>query len=425
MKRPARTAIALIWIATLALAFQMGMKKRPEQAEEPVAVPRTGHSTQRVKNLAVPSRRASADKAATGKIDTYMRKRQTKREADRNDTPVNSWPQDLPDAVSDALDNSDPIERMSAFTDALKRLDASSVQAVLAAFEERPGDHTDDQEFSMFLFAWARIDGAAAMGYIEEHMEGWQSYRTAYAAMSGWASTDPADAEAWAREQHEGPDNPYLVGVVNGVAKTDLNRATEITQSLPYGRIRGRAVDVLIEAYFKEGVDTTMNWASNLKEGVLKNGIVSRVAARVARDDPFAAAEWAVTLVEGGERNNAVTSIASTWSRSQPREAANYLVQISDEDLRSKALGKVVERWARSDRAAAGAWLTENKDQPGMDEAIQQYAERLRFKDPVSAMTWAASIKNEASRHTLMERVAEEWMERDPEAARDFLNRTP
>ncbi len=424
MKIPRRTAVALVWIASIALAFQIGMKKRRDLAEDPITTTRTGHSAKTVKNLEGPSRQASADKVATGKIDTYMMKRQTNRGTDRN-TPVNSWPQDLPDAVTDALDNSDPIERMSAFTDALKRLDASNVQAVLEAFEERPGDHTDDHEFSMFLFAWARIDGAAAMDHIDAYSEGWQSFRSAYAAMSGWASTDPASAEAWAREQLDGPDNPYLVGVVNGVAKTDLNKATEITQSLPFGRIRGRAVDVLIDAYFKEGAATTMNWASNLEEGVLKKGIVSRVAARVARDDPFAAAEWAFTLDEGEERNSAVISIASTWSISQPREAVNYLVKITNKNLRSQALGKVVERWARTDRTAAGAWLTENKHQPGMDRAIHQYAEELRFKDPVGAMTWAASIKNEASRHTLMERVAEEWMERDPEAARDFLNRAP
>ncbi|MFT5496850.1 MAG: hypothetical protein ACI9TH_002250 [Kiritimatiellia bacterium] len=430
MKTPAIVAVTMIWLASLVLAFQLGVKKKPQESTIPDVMAGDSSaarplSTPGVTNLKPPSREIQDADTPTSKIESYVQRRQSS-ERDRDEAPEDAYRDvRLPDLITQALDNGDPIERMSIFTEALKRLDASNVDAVLTAFEDRPGDHTDGQEFSMFLFAWARIDGASAMGYIDENMEGWESYRTAYSAMSGWANVNPEEAQTWAREKHEGPDNPYLIGVVNGVAKTDLARATEITESLPFGRIRGKAVDVLIDAYMKEGVDATMSWASNLDEGVLKNGIVSRVAGRVARDDPYAAADWAVTLVAGEERNNAVTSIVSSWSRSKPQEAADYSMNIPDDGLRAKALGEVVERWVRSDSTAVSDWLTQNKDRSGMDMALTEYAERIRFKDPVGAMTWAANIKDETSRHQLMEQVAEEWMERDPEAARDFLNRTP
>jgi hypothetical protein len=427
--------IITAWIATAGVAFYAGSNRSdtsevPEQttpSDELVTgnkAPTTEKSSTGPNFATNPDSQSAGDKPASASSGTISQSNITDLvEKKRREAEVAGFGEKtiIPQTIREALDDSDPISRMSVFTEALQHLGPHNVQEVLQQFKD--AGETNDREFSMFLYAWAKFDGAAAMDYTKQNNQrGWQGMQNSYSAMSGFAAVDPQGAEAWARENFEGQDNPYLIGVINGVAKTDLAHATEITQSLPYGRIRGRAVDTLLDGYFKQGNEAAMAWASNLEEGVLKNGIVSRVTGRLTREDPTLAASFVDTLAPGEERNQASVSLAEGWSRSDPKAAAEWVVRLSDDQVRAKALEESIDNWARRDKEAAGAFLKAQPPGPYLDGAVKEYAERLRFDDPVNALTWAATITNEDSRHKLMERIAEEWSERDPEAAAQFLN---
>ena len=419
------------WAVTLLIAFFIG--KRPGTQLEPVApTPNTpaapvsiapsDTTAKPVKPFLPPVPETKPPVLTRGtvsdsNINEFVERKQS--EADRSAGP--SRPSTA-EAIGDALSDSDPISRMSLFTEALQDLGTHNVQAVLQQFKD--SGNTDGREFGMFLYAWAKFDGAGAMDYTKENNQrGWQGMQSSYSAMSGFAAADVEGAEAWARENFEGQDNPYLIGVINGAAKSDLQKASEITESLPYGRIRGKAVDVLLDAYFKEGNDATINWAANLEEGVLKNGIVSRVTDRLTRDDPQLAAGFVSTLSPGEGQNSASVALAGRWSRTAPAEAAAWAANLGDEGARGDALEETIDNWAKRDRDAAGLFLREQPPGPYLDGAIEEYAERLRFDDPVSALTWAATITGEDARHKLMEQIAEEWSERDPDAAAAFLQK--
>jgi len=419
---------AVLWIATVVGAYLTGKNQTPE-AKTPVNVVSTTVSpSQNVQNATEIIRvKASSDPILKTRASTtdasnmnqlIARKRST---ASDEQLSASSFNRPISEVIRDSLADSDPISRMARFTEALSGLNPNNTQDVLEQFKS--SGNTGGREFSMFLYAWAKIDGPAAMDYNKNnHRRGWADTQNSYSAMSGFAAVDAEGAEQWARENFEGKDNPYLIGVINGVAKTDLQKATDLTYTLPYGRIRGRALDVLIDGYFKQGEQDAMTWASNLESGVLKNGIVSRVTSRLSRTDPNLAADFVTTLESGEERSYASISLADSWSRTDPKAASLWASSIPEDTVRGKALEETVEQWARRDTAEVGQFLESQPDGEYLDGAKKEFAERLRFNDPVEALTWAATLTNEENRHQLMERIAEEWSERDPEAAAAFLN---
>ena len=46
-------------------------------------------------------------------------------------------------------------------------------------------------------------------------------------------------AIAWAKENFDGDDNPFFVGIINGLSESNLVKATDLMTELPYGRVRG------------------------------------------------------------------------------------------------------------------------------------------------------------------------------------------
>ena len=325
--------------------------------------------------------------------------------------------------VTEALEMTDPVERMRLFTSMLADLTAESAPMAMAALDSLPDGYERGRERGLLLYAWAKLDGPSAIEYAQRNGRGWERHRNAYSVLNGWATEDPEAAEAWAREAHDGEDNPYLAGVIAGVAGTDLDKATELTYTLPYGRNRGHAVDALIGGYFRQSPEAAMDWAEQLpeKDLKLKEGIYTRVASKIANIDGYRAAEWVLDSAEGDVLMRALPEVADEWAERNPGEAADWVDRLEDGELKSRAMGEVISEWARKEPAKAADWLNAQPKSELLDRPIERFAWNIRHEDPQTAMVWAGQITGTEQRRKLLENLAADWMKRDPENARQFL----
>jgi len=428
--KPLLFGLALAWLLSFAVAFFLGRTSTPVQTVE---VPGTGET----KTVYVPVAGADGERAAIAA---------TAATAGTDGPPIatsatSSDPTDLPPPtrieyverpptaitrgnVSRVLEDNDPVARMTALTDMLRDLTPESAAVMVESFDNMPEGFDRGWEKNLLLHAWAKIDGPGAIEYASNNRRGgWGGQMSAYSVLSGWATTDPAAAEEWARAKTDNKDNGYLVGVIHGVARNNLQAATDLTYDLPYGRNRGRAVDALVNGYFQKGSAAAANWARNLpgEDERLKAGITTRVVGKLAKSDPLTSADLAMSLPAGESRQNAIEEVADEWSEEDPARTARWVDNIEDNKLRSEAMTEVVGNWARKDAEQTAAWLNSYERTPAMDKPFERFARSIAGENPESAMIWANQISDDKRREDALGRLANDWLKRDPEAARAFL----
>ena len=154
------------------------------------------------------------------------------------------------------LKNTNPVERMRQFMEAVSLMEGDDFKEAFEALSEDMKRGENRREIGLLLYAWAEKDGPAAVGHLEElemGREGWTLYQS---ALSAWGGTDSAAAAEWALKKHEGKDNNenyYMVGVINGMAKSDPLRAAQLAQEIGYGRARGDALGTVVDELVKQG----------------------------------------------------------------------------------------------------------------------------------------------------------------------------
>ena len=122
--------------------------------------------------------------------------------------------------------------------------------------------------------------------------------------LAGWANRDPDAALAWAKANNrsENPeDNPLLVGIIKGLAETNLDSANGIFLSLPDGNARWQASSFLAQEYSKKGTQEAIRWANQLpKEDLrLRETILGQLAsvslAGTFPEQPNGYPQWKMT----------------------------------------------------------------------------------------------------------------------------------
>ena len=327
--------------------------------------------------------------------------------------------------MKSSLTNRNPVERMSSFMAALAMMGPDDFEPALDALREDLQSRENQREIGLLLYAWAEMDGASALGYLDElelGREGWSLYSS---ALSAWGGSDPVAAEQWALEKHagkEGNDNWHMLGVIRGVVKDDVFNAARIAQEIGFGRARGEALGVVVDELFRQGDEVAMQWIESMgdEDERFLSGAASRVASEIARKDPAAAGDWVVGL-NVPDKERAVGSVAYEWGRKSPEEAAAWAAGLEEPELRSRGMSSVVETWARRDVNAVGTWLGNQPASPELDAPVRSYAFMVRERDPGAAIAWANTITDEKVRGETVQRIGGEWLRRNPDEAKAFL----
>ena len=144
-----------------------------------------------------------------------------------------------------ALYEQDPVKRSQRIAALIASLDAKTAPGIADLFFGEGSEHGFDPEARLFLRAWAQLDGAGAIEFLQEKGQADSASGTMLAALGGWASENPQAARNWV-ESVEDSDlrADLLFGVIDGWALVDFNAAADYAETRPRSDARTRFIDL-------------------------------------------------------------------------------------------------------------------------------------------------------------------------------------
>ena len=162
----------------------------------------------------------------------------------------------------------DPLDRTRQWLQFVDSLGENEFESVVAAFREDGIPEGRMGDYSMLLTAWAKLNPLAAMDYASKNIKNPFAGQTILAA---WAGYDPNSAISWAKANHKGDDaNPWMVGVIKGIAFQDRELASSLLVEMPRSVERGQALDGLLPSLLQQGIDKTRDWVNSLTDDALR-----------------------------------------------------------------------------------------------------------------------------------------------------------
>jgi len=289
------------------------------------------------------------------------------------------------------MSSSNPVTRLQAFTEILQNPTDDNVATALELYENLPADPSRFSELRLLAFSWGQTDPQAALEWVES-LDGFEQRLGSNSVLDAWAREDADSAIAWAKENFEGEDNPYFVGIIHGLAESNLFKATDLMTSLPYGRVRGRAASIVMGKAWEMGEGVALHLADNLPEGSVQNFAFGEIAERIAKEDLPRAVEWVDNMEESEIKVAASEDVAKRWARENPVSASEWVSAMPESESRSESMEEVVRVWAKQDPVATAEWLNQFPSGEFMDEPITAFVREVARKDPENALTWAQSI---------------------------------
>lgn len=303
----------------------------------------------------------------------------------------------------------------------IAKLDRAGDDDFLLMFEEisnsgMAGVFHNEQK--LIVSAWMKRDPYGAAEYLKENES---SDGLQFAAMAAWAANDPAAAEQWARDNHEGERaNDWLVGVIQGVAGNDPNKAAALISELPRSREQWRAMESTLPFVMEQGSAFARDWVANLGSGDLQSNGAQWMARRMANKDPQAAAAWVDGLTTKEARREASASVAQRYA-SQDLASAQSWVSSLPEDTRTEAAEGVVSVMAKDDIRGAVTWLEGLGDNPDYDGAWVDLVQSGFSSDPGVALVGALRLSDEGWREKYTGSYLAKWMKTDKAAAQSWV----
>ena len=387
--------IGLLWIASALLMYWLGL----EQGTEPSY---TGMDGKQVSSTPPPvPQKKKTEQQVSGELSPSVSLSSETRSSEVSQADPVRDQEIIVEAQSSDLQerikSSNPVVRLRAFTELLEDGSSQSIEQAREIYENLPEGPQRFSELRMLAFSWGQSDPQAALEW-SGNLEGFDKRIGTGSVLDSWSRYDSAGAIAWAKENFEGEDNPYFIGIISGMSENDLIGASELMTTLPYGRTRGRAASILVEKTWQMGEDVAIHFADNLPEGSIQNYAFGEIGKKIAKEDIGRAVKWVEKMDESDVKVRVSEDVAERWARESPAEAAEWVSKMPEGEARSESMEEVVTQWARKDPTATAEWLNQFPSGELMDEPIQRFVREVARKDPDTALTWAQSITDEERR---------------------------
>ena len=322
--------------------------------------------------------------------------------------------------MEDIVRGENALDRSRAMLKWIDTLAPGDFEDAVAHFRSLGVTDSRRGEYAMLLTAWAQVDPTAALAYTTENTRGGVATGT---VLSSWATRDPEAAIAWANANHdEDGANPYMVGIIRGLAETDIGRATELLGGLPFSRERGNALDAMVPHLLSKGADSAKAWVASISDEALKDGAIGRLAdSQMAKDDPVGTAAWLVDNL--GERSSrSVDEVFGELAKVDMNAtiAAFEKLPAENEAAKTRGLAAMIQVQTREDPAAAVALMDSYPDSVN-NRVVQQFIWNSFDENPQLAVTQISRMGGNDQRR-MYERTLNAWINRDEATAVTWIN---
>ncbi len=313
------------------------------------------------------------------------------------------------------------LDRNRALLAYIDQLGPADFEGAVAHF--RALGITDERmgEYSLLLAAWAQADPTSALTYAGKNTRNGFARDT---ILTTWATNDPDAAIRWAQSNHDGDGaNPYMAGIIRGLAASDPAKATELLASMPRSVERGNGLDFLLPTLLKQGAEATQRWISALSDDSLRDGAIMRATGELASADPAGTAAWLLNY-PGEAQQRRMDDVYRIWAGKDQGAALSSFVQMPAGDNRSNALRGMVSNMASADpKAAVG--LMDQYPSDVTDRVVQHFVWHSFGNDPAVAASQIGRITDEGQRNAMYSRVLESWSEDEPDKASAWIQANP
>lgn len=403
--------IASLWGVSVAAAFLTGKAITPaSDADSLVKTSKSGSGS---------ADTGQGSASSTGGSTTSMASAQSRLDA----APMvkkGSTPEEM---VADIARFDDAIERSNALLALIDTLSPDQFLSVVDSFRELGITRQRWGEYEILLTAWAKADPAQALDYASDKTQGNFARNT---ILSTWAATNPDAAIAWAEANHTEADaaNPWLVGVIEGLAPYDIPRATALMETLPRSEERGRALRSMVSQLVTQNPEEAKKWVAGIGEDSLRSGAYAYTAETLAQKDPADAAQWLAEVGDVDALNRAAEDIVEDWYRDSPEEAAEWVNSLPPEAMSEAAEG-IVGNVVRQDPVQAAEYLSQlatANPNANFDSSIRELVRGSTRRDPELAAVWVGGLSNSDDQTRYYHRVLGDWRNRDSQAATIWMN---
>ncbi|MGC6425410.1 MAG: hypothetical protein ACON5H_00250 [Akkermansiaceae bacterium] len=398
--------IAAAWIATCGAAYYWGGQSDTTQegGDPNDSRPSMVRTSERDRSPSTPA--SSTSRRSLGERETLL------FQLSSND-PSNQ--------IREIVQLADPIERTEALLALIGQLSPGEFQDMVASFRDLGITRERMGEYAIMLTAWAKVDPVGALTYASENTGTPFARQTILAT---WAQSQPDAAIAWAQENFKPGErnedaNPWLIGIIKGLAQSDLNRATSLLEQLPYSRGRGDALDNVLRKIREQGMDTAKQWAVSLSDERLQTGAIARLASDLAEEDPIGTLDWAASVSEEAFERSA-RQVVERWASGDPNGARDWVDQ-QPENIQASTAPGLIEALSENDPQAAAEWLTQHAGNPAFDDAVRELVWNTSGRDPAMSSSWIMNLTDERDRTRTYHRALRQMMSSDAQATMGFI----
>lgn len=353
-----------------------------------------------------------SDRSPSGSFSGPNKSRPTTRA-----TSPGSRMESPPDEMLRILLNSDPLARTQSWLDFVNTLDASQFESVVAELRAKGLQTSNMAEYEMLLTAWAKADPLSALEYASENTGSPFARNTILAT---WAASDPEGAIAWARANHSGDDaNPWMVGVIRGLAAYDASHAADLMNEMPYSSERGEALSAIVPHILADGPEAAKAWVLDIDDPQLRDGAIRRISEDLARLDPQSTAEWLQENPGDGARRS-MDDVMEIWVEQDLKSATSYYENLPAGELRSSALRGITNQMATTDPFAAADFLDANAEYAD-DNVYRQFAWHSFRQAPDLALNYIGQIQDTREQSGMYRRMISHWVRRDYDSASNWI----
>ena len=390
--------IASAWIVTLVAAFTIGSKSNtPDPSEQA----KQSSSSNNIR-ITQRSKSRTQDTNSTRKTTTGSLKSATNNES----------------GITSVMFTQNPLARNQALIEFINRLNSEDFETVVAEFRGLGITRDRMSEYSMLLHAWAKVDPLAALKYAQENTGTPFARQT---ILASWAETNPDAALNWAQQNHEGEEaNPWLVGVIRGIAPNDLDKATEIMTSLPYSTERGDALSLIVPHIMKLGQAKADAWLNGIEDERLRAGGAAYLAEAIAKEDPVKAAAWVMNLQDTSAIARAAGNVTEAWASQDFDAALNWTNSLTEEAKTNAARG-IIPHYASKNPAEASAWVRTMSSEPEYQRLTTSFIWHTARTNPEMSLSHVAEMTDKRSQSRYYSRILDSWRQRDPDTATQWV----
>ena len=407
--------IGLPWAFSLGIVFFFGLKLGKKEEVPPLLTPISSE----VENT-IPNKKENSA-ISSGLIP------QSQTTAQNSSKIVKSPP--LPPNLIRIMEGGGILERMGSYLDALRSMDSSNVQDVVGAFEALPAGYGRHLEMKLLMRSWSAINPESALDYALKNLDEKSERRFGVSeALAGWATQDPDSAMAWAmanNQKNSPEDNPYILGVIKGVAESDLDAANRRLLDLPSGNAKWQSATFLAQEYAKRSTGEAIAWANQFpnRDPRLHETILGQIGARVARQDLQATANWVKNMAPEPASKRIMDNLLTQWVSQSPEDASKWVSEMEGGEHQQYAMQQLTSRWSLVDPVSTAKWLNSFPPSPSLDPVVGEFVNRISGRDPEGAAGWALSIMDPEARQKAINEVMNTWSKVDPERSKAWLQK--